>query len=139
MAYTFRGIGAMNYGKRDFRVDGSFVTTLWFVVFYVPVIPIHSKRIVSTGEIKYFALKRVPTVVVQEKTPPHGLQVLCVYAWFAAVLAPLITAKIEDNLWIALPALLILPLPWLLRKRAVDRIRAEVERQKLGLSPVLSD
>jgi len=33
MAFSFNGVGTMFYGQRDFRLDGTYVTTEWFVVF----------------------------------------------------------------------------------------------------------
>ena len=45
MAFTYNGIGKMLYGQRDFLADGSFITTEWFVVLFVPVIPLRSLRV----------------------------------------------------------------------------------------------
>jgi hypothetical protein len=134
MAYTFRGIGAMHYGQRDFRPDGSYVTTLWFVFLYVPVVPMHSKRMRPTGEVKYYALHPRMTYVVEGKTKPNRKQAASVYAWFAAELTTFITAKVQDSWWLAIPAIFLLGLPWLLRKRAIDRMKSESERKDMGFS-----
>jgi hypothetical protein len=139
MAYTFRGIGAMNYGKRDFRADGTYVTTLWFVFLYLPVVPIQSKRIGPTGAVKYYGLGPRREFVVHEKMAPDLRQVLSVYAWFGAELAIFITAKMQENWWIAIPGVLLLPLPWILRKRAADRVKALAARRDMGFSPELSE
>ena len=139
MAFTFRGIGTMHYGKRDFRPDGSFVTTLWFVVLYVPVVPISGKRIRLSGEVKYYALRPSRALVLMEKMKPNGRQVLSVYAWFAAELAIFVTAKMQESWWIAAPGFLLLGLPWLLRRRALGRVKAEVLRRQMGFSPSLSE
>src|ERR1700693_4271609 len=42
LAFSMNGCGTSVYGKRDFDRDGSFVTTKWFVAFFVPVIPLAS-------------------------------------------------------------------------------------------------
>jgi hypothetical protein len=139
MAFTFRGIGTMHYGKRDFRSDESYITTLWFVCFYVPVVPISSKRIRQTGAAKYYGLRRSPTLVLQEKTKPNRTQVLSVYAWFAAELVIFITAKVQEAWWIAIPGVLLLGFPWILRKRAMDSIKAESARREMGFSPELPE
>jgi len=45
MPSTTNGIGTTYYGKRDFRTDGSWLTTEWVVVFFIPLLPISSRRI----------------------------------------------------------------------------------------------
>ena len=45
MAYTFNGIGTTFYGQCDWRPDGSFRTTRWFVVFWIPLFPLMSHRL----------------------------------------------------------------------------------------------
>jgi hypothetical protein len=139
MAFTFRGIGTMHYGKREFRADGSFVTTLWFVFLYLPVIPLKSLRLLPTGESKYYVLRRSQVHQLVEKTKPNRSQVLSVYAWFAVELAIFITAKVEESRWIAVPGVLLLGLPWWLRRRAFDRVKAELQRQEMGFSPSLPE
>lgn len=139
MAFTFRGIGTMDYGQREFRADGSYVTTLWFVFLYLPIVPIHSKRIRATGEVKYYSMRPRMTYVLHEKTKPNRAQVLSTYAWFASVLAIFITAKLQDSWWIAVPGAVLLLLPWLLRKQALARVKAEAARKELGFSPTLPE
>ena len=39
MPFTLNGIGTTYYGAREWAEDGSCVTTLFFVVFAVPIIP----------------------------------------------------------------------------------------------------
>jgi len=129
----------MHYGKRDFQPDGSYVTTLWFVCCYVPIVPIQSKRIKPTGEVTYYALQPRRKHILLEKTRPNWTQVLSVYAWFAAELASFIAAKILGLWWIAIPGVLLLGLPWVLRRRALERVKAASERTAMGLSPELSE
>jgi hypothetical protein len=139
MAFTVRGIGAMHYGKRDFRPDGSYVTTLWFVVAYVPIVPIQSKRWRSTGQTKFYGLGTRRTYVLIEKTKPHLQQVLSTYAFFAVEVALFIAAMKLDNWWLALPGLLLLGVPFLLRKRAHEEMKAQSERVAMGFSPEVRD
>jgi len=129
----------MHYGERDYRPDGSHLTTLWFVVFYVPIIPIHTKRLKVTGEVKYYALRPRRSAILLEKTKPDLTQVLSVYAWFAAELAIFITAKVQSSWWIAIPGFVLLGFPWLLRRQAKERMIRQMERAAMGLSPGLPE
>jgi hypothetical protein len=49
IARSFIGFGTSIYGKRDFHSDGSFITTKWVVLFWVPVLPIGSVRLGKAG------------------------------------------------------------------------------------------
>jgi hypothetical protein len=51
MPFSNFGCGSQYYGKRDFRPDGSFVTTEFFSVLWVALAPIQSLRVqyASTG------------------------------------------------------------------------------------------
>ena len=139
MAFTFRGIGTAQYGKRDFQPDGSFVTTLWFVFLYLPVFPIHSKRLRATGEVKYYSTRAQRTLLVLEKTKPHPKQVLSVYGWFATELAIFLAARILNLWWIAIPGIALLGLPWYLRHKAIERMKAEMSRAAMGFAPALPE
>jgi hypothetical protein len=54
MQFVFNGLGTTLYGKRDIRNDGSHITTEWFVIFYVPIIPLQSMRINHIDGDKFF-------------------------------------------------------------------------------------
>ena len=68
MPYTLNGSGTKYYGRREAGPDGSYVTTEWIVLIYLPLIPIGSFRVCPTGKstnaIVYnsqqFMVKRVP-------------------------------------------------------------------------------
>lgn len=139
MAYTYHGFGAMDYGQRDFRPDGSYVTTTWFVCLYLPILPIYSKRLLPTREVKYYSTRGKRTYVLLEKTRPNGKQVVSVYSFFAMELAFYVAAIVHDSWLYAVPAIPLLCIPWLLRKRAVDRMKAESARLAMGFSPELSE
>ena len=49
MAFTFNGIGTMFCGQREFRKDGTYITTEWIVLCYVPIVPIRSIRVKYLG------------------------------------------------------------------------------------------
>jgi hypothetical protein len=43
--YTVFGIGTREYGKRDALPDGSFLTTKFYVLFFIPLWPAETRRI----------------------------------------------------------------------------------------------
>jgi hypothetical protein len=53
MPYTWSGVGTTYYGRRDKAVDGSYVTTKFVVIFFVPVIPLSSWRVLPVGERRF--------------------------------------------------------------------------------------
>jgi hypothetical protein len=53
MAFSFNGIGTSFYGQRDFRPDGTYTTTEWFVFLAIPVIPLRSLRVRYQGPGKH--------------------------------------------------------------------------------------
>ncbi len=87
MAFTLNGIGTRWYGRRDFRTDGTYVTTEWFVVLYVPIVPLRSLRMKYKGmaESRWFPGWYPPreSFAVYEKTLPNWKQVLYTYAYLA--------------------------------------------------------
>ena len=46
MPFNFNGIGTDYYDEYDFRPDGSYVTTEWASLFYLPLFPIRSVRLI---------------------------------------------------------------------------------------------
>lgn len=67
MPDTFLGIGTKEYGRRDVEPDGSYVTTKFFVIFYLPVWPLETRRVrykidkyVNRIDIRRYKLKRLP-------------------------------------------------------------------------------
>ena len=118
IARSFNGFGTILYGKRDFEADGSFVTTKWVVMFFIPLFPLASMRVKA---VKSDWLMN--DYLVRERGWPNLKQVACVYAyvgllllmaWWADLLPGVATAPILG---------IILPLPWLLRKSARGTLR----------------
>jgi hypothetical protein len=99
---SLNGTGTRIYGRRDFRTDGSFVTTKWISFLWVPLIPLRSMRVkpLDTSAVDHLgasiflafmgllALKSSGKYEVQSETRPVLTQVLHVYAFvFALVLS----------------------------------------------------
>jgi hypothetical protein len=146
MAFTIHGIGMMVYGERDYWPDGSFVTTEWFVLAWVPIIPICSKRISYTRNSDYATYDANDGFYVYETMGVDRLQAFFVYLWIASVLAPIIVwavfqealAKIvgdEDRAagLCLLSSAIAFVTPYFLRRRARKRKEREWERARLGL------
>ncbi|MGZ5036933.1 MAG: hypothetical protein ACXWG1_09370 [Usitatibacter sp.] len=87
MANTFNGIGTTFYGKRQFEPDGSYVTTKWFVIAFVPVFPMGSLRVVPGDTTGIPFLSRSTSFEVVEELPINGAQVLSTYAYAIFIIA----------------------------------------------------
>lgn len=58
---TVNGIGTMLYGRRDFDgTTNSYVSTLYFTFFFIPIFPIAAYRVVDAGANSYRFLGKVP-------------------------------------------------------------------------------
>jgi hypothetical protein len=91
MAFTFNGIGTAHYGKRRLP-DGSYITTEWFVLVFVPLVPRRSLRVFSEGPSS-FSLNLGASVsqsLRAQKIPLDKRQVLITYAFAAVVVGALI-------------------------------------------------
>lgn len=44
------GSGSMFYGHKDVAPDGSYTTTEWFTIFWIPIFPISSFRVLPKGD-----------------------------------------------------------------------------------------
>jgi Na+/melibiose symporter-like transporter len=151
MAFTFHGIGLMVYGERDYWPDGSFVTTEWFVVAYLPIAPIISKRISYTRNSDY-ATYNSSGYWVYQILPNNRKQVLSIYLWFASLLALFfgwIYFQTAIEMWIgdadrAAGMFLatfgtILALPYVLRRLAKRRKERQWKRINAGLESFSED
>src|SRR5579859_3093951 len=146
MTFTIHGIGMMVYGERDYWPDGSFVTTEWFVLAWVPIIPVCSKSISYTRNSDYATYDSSGSFYIYETMGVDCKQALCVYIWLASVLAPLVIwgtfqealAKLvgdEDRaagICLLLSAIAFVA-PYFLRRRARKRKEKEWRRARLGL------
>ena len=136
----------MVYGERDYWPDGSFVTTEWFVVAWVPIIPIGSKRISYTRNSDYATYDAANRCYVYESMGANRKQAAFVYLWVASVVAPLTlwdlyqgalgkilgSDDLAAGIALAITAI-VLVTPYLLRRWVKRRKAAEWKRQSLGL------
>jgi hypothetical protein len=78
MPFNYSGLGTKYYGKRDYLEDGSFVTTEWFVIAHIPIIPLGSFRVVPTGKSSNLLVYRSTQYLVKP-VPMNWLQIRNVY------------------------------------------------------------
>ena len=97
------GLVTVTAGKTDFLPDGSYVTTQWFSIMMVPLIPIRSYRVLEGGRGCFRACLDVGL---------HPRQILNVYlfmavcfAWLASV--PLFVGEylLDKPVWVLLGAI----------------------------------
>jgi hypothetical protein len=127
LAQSFNGFGTKIYGKRDFGDDGSFVTTKWIVLLWVPLIPLRSLRVTfeGIGESNYLPGWSRRYYILSE-SKPHTLQVISVYSYIATLLVGswaldrLTLVSWSGITWLA-GFFAWISIPWLLRKRARRR------------------
>jgi len=118
MPSSFNGFGTTLYGKRDFRPDGSYVTTEWAIALWIPFFPFSSIRIRVTDQ--RFGTE---TYLVVEHVTSSRKQILSVYSYTAAIAAAVlivpeyIPSSDAGYLFYILYVLLLF-LPFLLRRRA---------------------
>jgi len=125
MPYAINGFGTRLYGKRDFRADGSYVTTQFVSALWIPLIPFGSQRIrpLSGVNIGVFSNMRY---AILEKLPLNIKQVLCVWGFAASIIAvfslgmSILPSEDQWQMWI--PLAFIGALPWGLRYLARKRV-----------------
>jgi hypothetical protein len=88
---SINGMGSMFYGKSDVRQDGSYLTTEWFTILYLPVVPLRSfrvlplsrpstlRRIINASLHGLGVSPHIEQYVIVSKHPPNARQVVNVY------------------------------------------------------------
>jgi hypothetical protein len=142
------GTGTRVYGKRDFRTDGSFVTTKWITCLWVPLIPLRSMRVKPLGKsevdhlgasiflafVGLFVLRSSGKYAVQSETRPVLMQVLHVYSFVFALVSSWWNLSRNTTLVSAGLLCVVLASPLVLRtvarRNAADPPNALVESQQ---------
>ena len=86
MPSNINGFGTRYYGRRDFRVDGSYLATKFFCLAFVPFVPLHSVCVIPDPKNSWMPFSKNYYAIL-EKRWPHPLQVLSIYLWSAAAVA----------------------------------------------------
>lgn len=81
MPSNVNGIGTTYFGASDRQPDRSFVTTEWFSLFSVPLIPLRSLRVCYQGE-SYQWRRTSKSYAILGPEPLDRRLVLRAYAWW---------------------------------------------------------
>lgn len=140
MAFSINGFGVTFYGRRLVRPDRSYVTTKWFILACLPIVPLGSARLRDSS--RGFSRQEYDVV---EETPLDLVQVLNTYFYVYALIPsclywvfvkpPLAPAWLPPMLAVAYslsPMLVLALLPHFLRLFS-KQARPRSNRQK-GLS-----
>ncbi len=108
------------------------MATECIVAMYLPVVPLKSQHIIPTGNDKRYFVYSSSGYQIISTTKPSLKQVLFVYGVFVPFLAVWAIFAAWPDVGTSTPALLVVSLilavvlflPFLLRRRAIDRLRA---------------
>jgi hypothetical protein len=115
MTYSYFGIGTGLIGKRDFGIDGSFVTTEFRIVI-LPVYPIRSVRVIegeTTTEVHIFSSTDLTEYTVLAQGRVNIRQAVSVYSYAALHIAYCVTLAFIGPKWL-LERYSFLDLRWIL-------------------------
>jgi len=92
MTSTLNGTGTRFYGEREKEIGGTYITTKWAVVLWVPLLPLSSWRVYPLGaeQVAYIIEESSGTSQALQATrvPLNWKQVIDVYAVTACALVP---------------------------------------------------
>jgi hypothetical protein len=92
MPSTISGTGTAYFGRRELRADGSYVTTEFITLFYIPLVPLRSRRVREVGPGSHagggFEHRHSQQYIVRPM-PMNWWQVLNVYLGLIGVLVAL--------------------------------------------------
>jgi hypothetical protein len=80
---SINGIGSTLIGKNDVRPDGSYLTTEWFIVLFVPIFPVCRYRVSPRGRQSY---------AIHSKQPPTLRDAIKVYARTILIIGCIVVA-----------------------------------------------
>ncbi len=110
MPKSFGGFGTRYCGERDYRKDGSYMTTTFFCVFFFPLFPLHTVRVIPDPKNDEWNEMQDSYYLVSEKRAPNLGQVASVYLFELTVIALMVlyVARIEPVVknrfpWISSP------------------------------------
>ena len=144
--FTFNGFGTTYYGKCDFSSDGSYISTLWITILYFPVLPLSSAVLMDVEENYYGAeygmdasfKARFNSIKISPCYPQVIRTWLFAFSFIPVILHhyglfDFLRIPPAINIALYLYPLIILPLPWLLRRRARRKAYQLPPRKRLNL------
>jgi hypothetical protein len=119
LSFSFHGFGTDIYGKRDFKADGSFITTKWIILFLIPLVPLKSFRIAPINEARHrFSFLSLKQYRIIDEFRPNLRQVAFIYAYeivLICAVSRLLFTMGSLTVFYAIVALWAC-VPWLLRR-----------------------
>jgi hypothetical protein len=98
MAFTLNGFGTRYHGTR-WEPEGTYITTKWFVFFYVPIIPLGSVRVLQAGPMHDAGIYARQSLNTQPVPLDKGM-VLRIYGVILATILFLIYVIPMLNHWV---------------------------------------
>lgn len=133
MPTSINGFGTKFLGETDFHQNGSYVTTKWIYIFWIPVFPLESLRVREIGGFEIIGFADLQYTVLENFPALHMKQVLSVYLFVAGLIMWIafgfwtslnfstFSTGLAPLLWVlGLP--LIASIPFILRYRAKKKI-----------------
>jgi hypothetical protein len=99
MPFSVNGVGTTFYGNAQEEPDGSYVVTEWVVLFFVPILPLGSKRVRPAQDTRPWWKRSVMGQHYQaRKVPLHMPHLWKGYAVTIAVAVVLVLAVFVSEL-----------------------------------------
>jgi hypothetical protein len=107
MPTRINGIGTTLPGARDFRADGTYTTTEWATVLYVPLVPLRGLRILPVHKpgLQFLGSWKYHTI---EESRPNLRQVLSVYGCWTLFMCSFWPQSQWDRWWRYVPLIAVL-------------------------------
>jgi len=99
IARSFGGIGTVLFGRRDYRTDGSWITTKYFI-FVIPLFPLRSYRVRPIDGGYEILWEGEPVIK----------QVISLYLWLFSPIIWIFVIKSDIVVLIAIGQYVLLPL-----------------------------
>lgn len=125
---SINGFGTTFYGECDYQSDGSYISTYWLILAFIPMIPLYSARILYSENARFSTTRQYQ----YEKIPIHWQQVIRIWAFVGTLVVGYlacvmwleqasISEPIRVSLLIAYPIIMLL-LPSFLRYQAKKQV-----------------
>lgn len=115
MPASINGFGTTFYGQAEVESDGSFITTTWFILCFIPIVPLASNRLRPLEKPGFFSFGS--EYVVVHELPINFLQVIKTWAYAALLFFALSTVMggKPSSPWRAAFVIGVMLLPLILR------------------------
>ena len=77
MPKSVNGIGTKYYGKRDLREDRSYLTTKFFCLLFMPLIPLHTVRVIPDPKNSWIPFSNNYYTILERTRFSSGASRIC--------------------------------------------------------------